>query len=223
MTAPNTGNFTIGAAKPVDPAITDQQIMNADDPQIERTVIRQGNEQTGSQAEARSKMTPEERAKRKALLIQAFDRGVVHDRLTVPLPADMHGEWCRNDPMEIDRLRTLGFEVYQSDGSRRGLHSDGTGALIVADAIFMTTPRENKEVIDEIRMERFMQANGKPGDRKAKTREEKEFEAQALRDSGGIVPVISESSTEGRINREEVKAALDAVDRQTQVQVIPSQ
>jgi hypothetical protein len=215
-------NFTIPAAKPIDPAVSEAPMVDRDDPNRVRQVVRQ-DEQRVDAAKEYTEMTPEERARRKALLIQAFDRGVVHDRLTVPIPKHMYGEWCRNDPLEIDRLKTLGFEVYeQENGGGRGLNSDGTGALIVADVIYMVTPRENKEIIDEIRMERFLKANGRPGDRKAKSKEEVEFEKATLRDSGGVVPTLVESSTTTRFSRADVEAALDKVDSQTQPQQVPS-
>jgi len=129
--------------------------------------------QTEAQGKFRVGMTPEEKAKRKAKLINVLERGVIHDRLKVELPPDVHGEWCRNDPLEIARLETLGFQVETRFGQERALNSDGDGKLIVGDVIFMTTSRENKELIDEIRQDEFYRMNGKPGENS--TKEEKEF------------------------------------------------
>lgn len=218
-------NFKIpaaGATPRPDPAIQSGGVMNADDPQISQQVVHQGEQQPDVAPGVRARMTPEERAKRKAMLIQSFDRGVVHDRLTVPLPDDMYGEWVRNDPLEIDRMRTLGFDIDREHASSRSLHNDGGGAAIVGDVIFMTTPRENKELIDEIRLERFIAVNGKPGDVKAKTKEEREFEANSRRDTDGVVPTVVESTTTGRISRAEVEAALTKVDSQTSPQSGPT-
>lgn len=199
---------------------SDTPVRNAEDP--ERTVINQGEKQQVIFDEHKEKMTPEQRSKRKAMLVQAFDRGIIHDRLKVDLPPHIHGEWVRNDPMEIDRLRSLGFEVDLEFASRRNLHSDGTGAAIVGDVVHMICPKELKELIDEVRMDKFMAVNGKPGDRKAKTKEEKEFMANTVRDSGGDVPAFVESETTTRFTKADVEAALSQVDRQTQTQVIPS-
>jgi hypothetical protein len=214
-----TDNFKIPASAPV-PDVSTEAVINSDDPRLSQTVIQQGTQQAAP-AQGSSRMTPEERAKRKALLIQSFDRGVVHDRLTVPLPADMYGEWCRNDPLEIDRLRTLGFDIDREHAVHRRLNDDGGGAAIVGDVVFMTTSRENKELIDEIRHDRFIAINGKPGDSKAKTKEEREFETNTARDGGGVVPTMVESRTSSHINRADVEAALSKVDAQTQPQVPP--
>lgn len=211
-----------------DTAANAPPVQNRDDPDRSREVINQGAQQEpivvpeGQFDEYKEKMTPEQRAKRKAMLVQAFDRGIVHDRLKVKLPPHIHGEWCRNDSMEIDRLKAIGFEVDMEYATARGLNSDGTGAAIVADVIHMICPKELKELIDEVRMDKFMAVNGKPGDRKAKTKEEREFETNTLRDSQGVVPAFAESETTGRFSKADVEAALDQVDRQTQVQRVPS-
>jgi hypothetical protein len=216
-------DFTIPAANPPAPnsALQDEAVINADDPRLRQPVVQQGTMQS-SPVPGVSRMTPEERAKRKAKLIQSFDRGVVHDRLSVPLPSDMHGEWCRNDPLEIDRLKTLGFEIDREHAVNRSLHDDGSGAAIVGDVIFMTCPREVKEIIDEIRQEKFIAMNGKPGDTRGKSKEEREFEANSLRDTGGVVPTMVESRTTLGISRSEVEAALNKVDQQTQPQAGPT-
>ena len=214
-------DFKIPAAKPVDPALQEGGVINQDDPRIAQPVVHQGVQQE-TVAPGVTRMTPEERARRKAMLIQSFDRGVVHDRLSVQLPKDLYGEWVRNDPLEIDRMRTLGFEIDREHATSRSLHNDGSGAAIVGDVIFMTAPREVKELIDEIRHEKFIAMNGKPGDTRAKTKEEREFEQNSARDSGGVVPTMVESKTTGHISRAEVEAALNKVDSQTSPQSGPT-
>jgi hypothetical protein len=215
-----TENFKVPAVKPVDSALQGEGVINSDDERLQQRVIHQASLQPETRR-APSNMSPEERAKRKAMLIQSFDRGVVHDRLTVKLPSDLYGEWVRNDPLEIDRMRTLGFEIEREHATNRSLNNDGSGSAIVGDVIFMTTSRENKDLIDEIRLEKFLAINGKPGDPKAKSKEEREFEANTWRDSGGIVPTSVESHTSSRISRAEVEAALNKVDQQTAPQNIP--
>jgi hypothetical protein len=94
------------------------------------------------------------RAEKKARLVQVLDRGLVHDRLHVPLPTDKHGEWVRNDPLEIARMKTMGFDIDVEHASKRNLHSDGTSGNVVGDVIFMTCGKEQKEILDEIALER---------------------------------------------------------------------
>src|SRR5690242_7548495 len=73
----------------------------------EAPVIMQDTPQAPIQSEKeeakQTAMTPAQRAERKARLATILDRGFVQDRLTVELPPDVHGEWVRNDPLEIQR------------------------------------------------------------------------------------------------------------------------
>jgi hypothetical protein len=234
MTAPKPDfvipavNQNTGAARtagPDDVSGNAPPTQNIDDPERSRLVIDQGQQQEVELVASDKPyvpMTPEQRAKRKAMLVQAFDRGIVHDRLFVKLPPHLHGEWARNDPLEIDRLKTLGFEIDETYAQRRGIHSDGTGAAIVGDVIFMTCPKEVKELIDEVRLEKFIAINGKPGDKRAKSKEEREFETNSARDSQGVVPTLVESRTETRFSKADVEAALEKVDQQTRVQTPPA-
>lgn len=153
-------------------------------------------------------LSPEERAKKKARLATLLDRGIVSDRLQVALPPDKHGEWVRNDPLDIHRLETLGFEVDHEFAPSRALHSDGSGAAVVGDVIFMITSRENKELIDEIRHEQFLAANNPK-----KSKEEVDFEAN-VRSTGGDVPVFTDSK-QRVVRKEQIADVLREVDKQT--------
>lgn len=97
------------------------------------------------------------RAARKAKLAQVMDRGYLNDRLNVKelLGVDKHGQWVRNDPQEITRMKQLGFELDNELG-KTSLHGDGKGNAIIGDVILMTTPRENYELLQEIEQERFL-------------------------------------------------------------------
>jgi len=153
------------------------------------------------------------RAEKKARLAVVLDRGIAHDRLKVNLPADVHGEWVRNDPFEINRMRFLGFEIDKEYAPARSLHGDGTGSAIVGDVIFMTTSKERKDMIDEVRKDQFFRVNGYPGDTK-NSREERELAENVARETGGQIPTFTESrSREAR--KEDIAAALDVVERQT--------
>lgn len=149
-------------------------------------------------AEAKAK-----RLKLKGVISQALDRGMVAQRVHVDLPPEVYGEWVRNDPFEIDRLKGIGFKIDDKYAVDRALHGDAAGNPVVGDVIFMTCPKEVKEVIDEIRADH---ARDKHGPRK-KQQEEQNFEALTRKDTGGVVPVDIRSSAT-QIGKHEIAAAI---------------
>lgn len=171
--------------------------------------------ETPEQKEAYKRMTPEERAQRRAAIVTALERGVINDRMVVPLPAHMHGEWVRRDPIEIEAMKRLGFEVDNQYAKERALNSDGSSAAIVHDVVFMTCSKENKELIDEVkRLRAYEQANPR-----GPQREEKELANNINR--GGDIKPLTESSTRAA-RRENIAAAMTEMLTQTQPQ-IPNQ
>lgn len=150
------------------------------------------------------------REQKKVRLATVLDRGIIHDRLAVQLPKDKYGEWVRADPLEIDRMRTLGFMVDEQYSTKRAIHSDGSSGNRVGDVIFMICDRENKELIDEVRRERSEASNKSPRE----AREEREFAAKTRADTGGDIPTFSES-TERKLA---LKDVLNKVDNQTATQ-----
>ena len=156
----------------------------------------------------------EEDAKtRRARLASILSRGVVHDQLKVDLPPHLHGEWARNDPVSLDYMRTLGFEIDREFAPKRSMHANGSGnEAVVGDVIFMTCPKEVKEDIDAIRLDQFYKINGKPGEQQ--TREEREFAARTKAETGGDIPTIIESKTTPA-TVQNIKSALDAANEQT--------
>lgn len=154
---------------------------------------------------------PEDQQKAKVASI--LDRGVIHDRLKVNIPPDLHGEWVRNEPLDIDRMRTLGFWIDDTYATRRALHSDGTSANIVGDVIHMVTTRQNKKMIDHVRNE--MQERSMRNPRKAIEEEGAGFGSASKPDA--VIPTFSESS-QRLVTAADVKAALAAADGQTRVQ-----
>jgi hypothetical protein len=142
------------------------------------------------------------RSQKKAKLVEVLDRGITVDRLKVDLPPELYGEWVPNDPGEIARMETLGFEIDKEYSPKRSLHGSGSGEGRVADVIFMTTSRETKELIDEIRNEKFIQMHGKANrDNRAAVAEEREIQ------QGSPLPVINESSTSS-VQGQEIAAQL---------------
>lgn len=111
--------------------------------------------------EALKRIEKAEKGELKAKLAAILDRGIVEDRLTVDLPSHLHGEWVRNDPLEIKRLETLGFTIDREYANKRSIHTDGSDSAIVGDVIHMICPREIKEVIDEIRHEQVIKQHAK--------------------------------------------------------------
>ena len=177
-----------------------------DHSEIAQPVVEQGE----LQPEAYHRIRAAEKGELKAKLTQILDRGIVNDRLKVDLPPDVHGEWVRNDPLEIARLKALGFEIdtKYAPSQARKLHDDGTDAPIVGDTVFMMCSREVKEIIDEIRFERHIERN-----RKTSQREDKDLKEVVYRTSGGDVPAVSESKVRDATYND-VAEALKAVESQ---------
>jgi hypothetical protein len=149
---------------------------------------------------------------RKARVAAVFDRGLVHDRLKVDLPPDLHGEWVRSDPFEVDRMRTLGYWLDNTYSTKRAIHSDGTSANKVADVVFMVTLKDNKKLIDQVRLERQLRSMNNP----RSSDEDKQFMANTAAETGGIIPTFSESKQQS-VDINDVRAALARADAQTQV------
>jgi hypothetical protein len=176
----------------------------------ETQVIRQGLD-----PKIVERMEKAERGELKSKLAAILDRGIVQDRLSVELPDDTHGEWVRNDPLEISRLQTLGFTVDDKYASKRAIHSDGTSGSIVGDVIHMICPKEVKELIDEIRVERMVKEHA--GKKKGKTKvhkEEEQFQEDVDRlHSAGVSGFTS--STERTAGNKELADIVQEIDKQT--------
>lgn len=161
---------------------------------------------TGSASE---NITPEERRRaRKARLAGVYERGVVGDRLHVELPPSLHGEWVPNSNVDIQRKEALGFRIDTEYAPKRALHDKGDGASYVGDCVFMVCDREDKEIIDEIRRERY-EATHNP--KRGTQKEERDFVGQA----GDINAPTAESKVR-EARKEDISAALSAAAKPTQ-------
>lgn len=116
------------------------------------------------------------RAEKKAKLVTILSRGVVNDRLHVPLPPDIVGEWVPNDKMEIYRMESMGYKIDTEYAKQRALHDNSGDKAVVGDVIFMVADKETRELIEEIRVENYNAANSPKA---GKQREERDFELQA--------------------------------------------
>lgn len=155
----------------------------------------------------------ESREQRKARKARVLERGITIDRTTVELPAHLHGEWVpagpvgnREGSIEVERARALGFEIDTQYATKRTLHSDGSSAPMVGDCIFMIIPKEEKELIDEVRNEQYERQHGKPGAPVHAQTEEKDYRAK-MEISGMPTPIIEESTTR-MLHKAELEVAL---------------
>lgn len=96
----------------------------------------------------------ETKEQKRARIAQILDRGIVADRLHIPLPPGVHGEWVRDNPIDIERMKAIGFVIDTEFAKSRALHDD-TGKTRVGDVVFMTAPQEVRDIVKEVRKKRF--------------------------------------------------------------------
>lgn len=120
-------------------------------------------------------------------IARVLERGMLSERLQVELPDGMYGEWVADDPVEIYRMKSMGFEEDIKYATASALHTDGSGRAKVGDTIFMTAPRLVKDVIDSVSRKKYEQSHGKK-----KTEEEKYTELINMQGT----PVINKSNSQ---------------------------
>lgn len=139
---------------------------------------------------------------RRARLIKIRERGYISQRLDVELPPDLHGEWVLNDPAEIARMQSLGFDIDTVHAASKALHSDGSGKAIVGDVIFMTCPKEIKEDIDWAEAERMRQFHN--------PRKPQAEEANVVNSLQSLGLEPTNISTRTRVDNNEIKGAVSS-------------
>lgn len=123
----------------------------------------------------------------KAKLVSVVDRGFTNDRLYVPLPADLHGEWIHKD--DVDFYKGQGFESGTSYAEARSLHGSGQ----VGDVVFMVCAKVRKEAIDELRTEKFQELHGISG--RGNQGEERDYAKKVKTQLGtDLIPATAEST-----------------------------
>lgn len=173
-------------------------------------IITQGN----PSPEALERIKRAERGELKAKLASILDRGIVEDRLKVDLPSDLHGEWVRNDPLEINRLKLLGFKVDEEYATKRSIHSDGSDSAVVGDVVHVVCPKEIKEVINEIREEQILRQHAKKKVKDGEVnKEESEFLQDVAKEGDKNVVAFSRSS-EHNVTRENLEDIMKSIDNQ---------
>jgi len=150
------------------------------------------------------------RADKKARFTRILERGVLVDRLAVDLPPDLHGEWVPYD--QVDRWLAMGFEngaQHVPKLNNRALHGAADGYVHVGDVVFVTLPKEDKEIYEEVRHEHYIAMHGSPQDKKEqKQREEKEFESLVHAEAREL-PVVEDGGAR-TAKREEIRESLVA-------------
>ena len=176
----------------------------------EREVIKIQKNTTSTEtmtAEQKREKYKEKRAR----IARVLERGYIVDRAVVDnLPPHLHGEWVPNDPMEIERKKALGFVIDTVYAPKRSLHSEAdVGKAMIGDTIYMTCPKEDKDLIDEIRYEQYVKTHGSPDEIK-RLHQKEEADFNNLTGTLGL-PVVDESA-ESSARKDELIAALKGAD-----------
>lgn len=129
----------------------------------------------------------------KAKLAVVLDRARTTQRMHVPLPSHLHGEWVKDDPVEIATKQALGFEIDREHAINRGFNGSADGAVRVSDVVFMTAPREVKQALDEIYMQDMRNRHDKR--KGGHHKEEEDFAKLTAKDTEGVIPTTIESYT----------------------------
>lgn len=148
----------------------------------------------------------ETRAERKSRLAAVYDRGVTGDRLHVDLPPDLDGEWVptTGGGTAVARKKALGYWIDKEYAKNHSaLHDKGDEGSHVGDVVFMVTTRDNKELLDEIKKERFREAHLPKG---GKHKEERDFLNQADRE---VKPLAESNASKASVS--DITDALKAV------------
>lgn len=135
----------------------------------------------------------------KAKLATVLERGLIADRLEVPLPPDVYGEWVTNDPLEIYRMESMGFQIDTEYAKQRKLHDGGDSTSRVGDVIFMTCPKVVHEIMEEHRRDLYNRNNNPK-----RSKEESDFKALA---DNNDTPTIAKSKTD-IVGAEQIKESI---------------
>jgi hypothetical protein len=105
----------------------------------------------------------------KGRVVEIYSRSITEDRLKVPLPPELHGEWVLNNELEINRKKALGFVIDTKYAMGHALHHDGATPTI-GDVIHMITRQENMDILKQVAKDRYFEAHAT-----RKQKEEKDF------------------------------------------------
>lgn len=145
----------------------------------------------------------ESRSDKRARLVEIYERGIVGDRLHVDLPSDKVGQWVVNDTMAVHRMEGLGYSIDREFAPKRKLHDKGDGASYVGDVVYMIADRETREIIDEIKKERYERLNNPQ-----RQKEEKDFENLNRSNTSAGIGTLNESKAHAA-RKAEIESALN--------------
>ena len=144
-------------------------------------------------------------AELEAKLTRVLERGIIVDRTTVDLPADVYGEWVSDEAVEISRMQLMGFELDTKYAVDRATNADGTGGVAkIGDVVFMTCPRRVMDIIEKVKKNLYERANPKSGSQK----EEKDF-AQSMAGIKETHLPVTDESVQSSVGEAEIIAALE--------------
>ena len=91
---------------------------------------------------------------RRQSAVQVLARGQTVDALASvieKLPSDREGQFVRDTPGDIARAEALGFRI-ELGMDVKGLHDTGDNRVKVGDTVLMTIDRDEKRVVDRVRI-----------------------------------------------------------------------
>jgi hypothetical protein len=141
----------------------------------------------------------------KKRVAEVYERGVVGDRLHVELPPELVGQWVPNDTQAIYRMEALGYTIDTKFAPSRRLHDKGDGASYVGDVVHMIAPRIIRDIIDDVKRDRYNRIHAKSG----KQKEEKDFEANNAQVASAGIKTISDSRQHSVDSIEEIRRIID--------------
>jgi hypothetical protein len=116
-----------------------------------------------------------------ALAVEVLDRGVNASRFNVNLPPEIHGEWVPRDTLAVRDYQSMGFEIDHKYANEVAIKSQsGAEGNVIGDVIFMTCPKQWKNILDAEKQKRFVTFHGIKSDEQVKgTAEENNYTAAA--------------------------------------------
>lgn len=190
-----------------------QRMVDVDTTKDGSPTITEIEQQQGASVDIKNEagVVVETRAQKKARRAQVLARGGANDRLAVEYPADKyHGEWVpfKDGGVEVHRKKALGFWIDTEFATQRALHSDESyeGGSVIGDTVWMMCTREDKDILDEIKQERY-DAIHNP--KKGKQKEERDF----LNQAPGETAPASESNVK-TVRRRDIADAINAASNQ---------
>jgi len=123
---------------------------------------KQEEKKEKKETEVTREPTPEEaediRAGKKARIAQILVRGIINDKLQAiyddSVPEEYSGKFVRDTEEDVVRYENLGYGFVYRDGAK-GLHGVADNRIRVGDLVLMTIRKEDRELLEEVRLDRI--------------------------------------------------------------------